>query len=170
MFGFRCWFVFLAVFVVVFAVPFCVFAVGERDAAEATIGDAEDVIAECYGAVVEAERAGANVTDLLTALNEAGWLLSRAHLAYETGNFSLAVSFAEQSRARLDGFVDGAEVLKKSAAEIGYWDFMVNVVGSGVGAVAVVVGGFAIWTLLKRKHDKASAQPSAIAKSVRCSE
>lgn len=155
---FRRVLVFLVVFVLVFAVPFCVFAVGERDAAEAAIGDAEGVIVECYGAVVEAEGAGANVTDLLAALNEAGWLLSRAHLAYETGNFSLAVSFAEQSRARLDGFVGGAEVLKKSAAETGYWDFMVNVVGSAVGAVAVVVGGFAVWNFLKRKYDRVEAR------------
>lgn len=154
---FRRWLVFLVVFVLVFAVPFCVFAVGERDAAEAAIGDAEGVIGECYGAVVEAERVGANVTDLLATLNEAGWLLSRAHLAYETGNFSLAVSFANQSRLRLNGFIVEAEALRENAARAGYLDFMNNIVGSAVGAVAVVVGGFAVWSFLKRKYDRGEA-------------
>jgi hypothetical protein len=139
------------------AMPVRVFAVATADEARAAVDGVQAQIITCYGAVAEAESAGANVTGLLVTLNEAGWLLSRAHLAYETGNFSLAVSFAEQSRARLDGFVGGAEVLKKSAAETGYWDFVVNVVGSSVGAVAVVVGGFVLWSFLKRKYDRGEA-------------
>jgi hypothetical protein len=66
----------LMLFVV--GVPVRVFAVAGVDEAR--------VIA-CYGAVVEAEGAGGNVTELAGVLDEAGVLLSRARAAFERVEF-----------------------------------------------------------------------------------
>jgi hypothetical protein len=150
--GFAVFFVavlLLAVFV--FGRPFWVFASSEVDAQSAIVA-AENRIFECYGALLGADEAGANMTGLLVKLNEAGALLSKADLAYTEGNFDSAVDFAVQSSNILDGFVEEASLLKEAAAQQHYLDFMVNVVGSGVGAVCVLVGGFALWTFLKRRE------------------
>ncbi|MGB9854913.1 MAG: hypothetical protein ACPLRY_08970, partial [Candidatus Bathyarchaeales archaeon] len=96
--------------------------------------------------------AGANVSELLGVLNEAGWFLSRAKLAYSQGDFGSATAYANECQSMLDGFVDRADVLRREAEAAGRWDFMVNFVGSAVGAVCVVVGGFAVWVFLKRRE------------------
>jgi hypothetical protein len=120
--------------------------------ARAAVEAAESEVLICYNAAFEAEKTGANVSELLNTLNEAGWLLSKAKLAYNVTDFDSAFAYANECSSRLDGFLEQAENLKLDAERAGYWDFMVNFVGSGVGAVGVVVGGFAIWTFLKKRE------------------
>jgi len=132
--------------------PFCAFAVDEADAGSA-IAAAEERIVVCYRAVAGADEAGADTSALLAVLNEAGLLLSRASL-YRMKNSSLAFDFAVQSREKLNGLEAEADVLREAAMQEHYWDFMVYVVGSVVGAIVVVCGGFVAWFLLKRKYEK----------------
>lgn len=149
--GFAVFFVSVLFAVFVFGRPFLVFASSEADARSAIVA-AENRVFECYRALSDAEMAGANVTGLLVKLNDAGALLSKADLAYAEGNFDSAVAFAVQSSSALDGFVEEASVLKEAAAQQNYLDFMVNFVGSGVGAACVLAGGFALWTFSKKRE------------------
>jgi hypothetical protein len=155
--SFRGGFGFLAVLMLMLLVvsgSSCVFAVdGTEGDARAAIAEAENRVADCYGAVAGAEGAGANVTGLLNALDEAGMLLSRGILAYNVGDFGSARDFAVWCSGNLTGVVDEAHVLKETAILERYWDFMVNVVGSAVGSVAIVCGGFAVWFLLKKREE-----------------
>jgi hypothetical protein len=50
---------------------------------------ADQTIKDCYLAVATADKAGGNVTDLLSTLQYAGMLLSKANLAFERGDFEL---------------------------------------------------------------------------------
>jgi hypothetical protein len=150
---------FLAALTLMFSVAggiFWVFAVDETDARSA-VAAAEERIVVCYQAVADADGVGANVTVLLFVLNEAGELFSKAALAYEMGNFGSALDFALLSQKRLSGFVGEADVLREDAMQQSYWDFLVNVVGSIVGSVVVVCGGFVVWFFLKRKYEKAGS-------------
>ncbi|MEM2889636.1 MAG: hypothetical protein QXW17_03990 [Candidatus Bathyarchaeia archaeon] len=122
------------------------FEAGER------IRLAEEEVLNCYKAVYEAERAGANVSVLLNRLNEAGWLLSKAKQAHNYGDYGSAYSFANLCITKLAGLVDEAEGLKADADRAGFYDFMFNFVGSAFGAVAVVVGGYGFWLYLKRRE------------------
>jgi hypothetical protein len=140
----------------VIIVPSLVLA-DQTDAA-AAITSAKERIVTCYQAAREAEGAGANITSLVAILNDAGTLLSRAELAYSTNDFDAASNFAVQSREGLGNFVSEANALKETAIQQGNRDFMINVVGSAVGAIAVVVGGFAVWNFLKRKYDRVEAR------------
>jgi len=135
-------------------VPFCAFAVDETDV-RSSIAAAEENIVVCYRAIADADEAGANTTALLAVLNEAGELFSRANLAYKMGDFDSALDSANQSQERLNGFVADADALREAAVQQRYWDFMVFVVGSIVGTVVVVCGGFVVWFLLKRRYKKA---------------
>ena len=154
MFGVKFALVFVASTLMVFSscTPFYVFGASENEAV-AAVAAAEENIVLCYDAVAEADAAGANVTALLSKLNEGGELLSRAELAVDVGDFDSAVVFANQSRALLDGFVDGVGALTEEAIEESYLGFLVNVVGSGAGAVGVVCGGLVVWRLLKKREE-----------------
>ncbi|MEM3579415.1 MAG: hypothetical protein QXL54_04255 [Candidatus Bathyarchaeia archaeon] len=129
-----------------------VFCFTQADA-ESAVQSAESELLEGYNAVYEAEKAGANVNGLLEVLNEAGWLLSRAKLAYNGGDFELAYGYALNCSQRLEGIVSQANSLKLEAEQASRMDFLINYVGSAAGSVAVVVGGYAVWIVMK-KRDK----------------
>jgi hypothetical protein len=157
MLGSRCALIFLGAFILAslsISGSLSVSASSEADARSA-VAVAQGKVVDCYTAVAEAAKAGANVTSLLVRLNDAGELLSQANLAYSAGNFDSARKFAVQSQTRLNGFVGEANASKENALQEQYWNFMVNVVGSLAGTAAVVLGGFVGWRLLKRKHRSA---------------
>jgi hypothetical protein len=106
---------------------------------------------------VLAEGAGGNVTELAGVLNEAGVLLSRARVAFENGEYDLVVEFSSNCTGMLVGFTDRAVTLRDSAARERSLDFMVNVVGSVAGTVAVIFAGWVLWVHLKRKYGKAGS-------------
>jgi hypothetical protein len=139
------------------AVPVRVFAVATADEARAAVDGAQAQIITCYGAVAEAESAGANVTELAGVLNEAGVLLSQARVAFESGEYDLAVEFSSNCTGMLAGFTDRAVTLRDNAALERYVDFMVNVVGSVSGTVAVIFAGWVLWIYLNRKYGKAGS-------------
>lgn len=113
---------------------------------------AELEVLNCYRMAYEAERAGANVSVLINRLNEAGWLLSKAKLAFNCGDYDSAFSFADQCVTKLAGLVNEADGLRVDAERARFYDFVFNFVGSAFGAVAVVVGGYGFWFYLKRRE------------------
>ena len=129
----------------------CVLAVGEDDARQA-VSSARLNVVTCYSAVVDAERSGANISDLLVTLNEAGGLISQADLAFGKSDFGSAVNFASQSQQLLSGFVDQAQMLRDSAAQKRSWDFLIYVAGPILGAAGVLVASLNVWVFLKRRY------------------
>jgi hypothetical protein len=153
-------FSFVLMMLLVFASQFYVSAtIAQVSPSEASsaLTSAEGAVFSAYQAVLKAEEDGANVSSLLIRLNEAGELLTRAHLAYNLGDFDSALGFAAQSQEKLSGFVADANVLRETAIREHYLDFMVNVVGSIIGAIGVICVGFIVWFFLKRKYEKAGS-------------
>jgi hypothetical protein len=139
----------LCIFLLLSLTRVCV-AHSENEAV-AEITEAENTLITAYEAVLEAEKAGANITDLLGNLTEAGDLLSEAKSAL-SANESAAVDLAVESQAKLNGFLAKVDALRAAAAQQRYWDFMVNVVGSIIGSLAVIGGGIVAWNVLNRKY------------------
>jgi hypothetical protein len=73
-------------------------------------------------------------------------------LANSTGDFGSAESLAVESQDELAGFVSEANSLQFSAEQSRSSDFLLNIVGSAVATVAVLVGSLMVWVLLKRKY------------------
>ena len=146
----------LALMLYTMSVPLNAFAFGESDAS-LIIAATRGKIIDCYDAASEAEKAGANVTALLGKLDDAGKLLSKAELALRTGDFNSSYEFALGSQAVLNSFIRDASILRDEAKRGTYQDFWVNVVGSLVGAGAVVVGSFLLWVFLKRRQVNAGS-------------
>jgi hypothetical protein len=127
-------------------------AISGVDAAS-EISVAEYRVKVCYEAAADAAQAGANVTHLLEVLDDAGTLLSKAQLVYKTDPYG-AQQLARQCQQKLNGFEAQASSLGDAASNQHYWDFTVNVVGSIVGAFAVIACSFVVWTMLKRRSGK----------------
>ena len=150
------WFAGLACVLLVACAPSLVHSANESDAGLA-VASAESRVAECYNFALDAEQAGANVSELLRVLDEAGDLLSKAELAFGVGDYDGAGVYAAQCEGRLAGFEVQAQALRDSAAWQRQLDLMVNVVGSAAGTVAVLVGGWLVWRFLKKRHGVAEA-------------
>jgi hypothetical protein len=129
----------------------------EQTGAASAISSARNTILSCYSAAMEAEAAGANITVLTANLNAAGSLLSQAESAYAASDFDSAFNLASQSQNTLTGFIAEANALKENATQQQNRDFLVNVVGSLIGAFAVVVAGFATWRFLKKRYETTEA-------------
>jgi hypothetical protein len=114
--------------------------------------EAGQSIRNSYLALAAADKAGGNVTGLLSVLQDAGLLLSKADSAFKKGDYDSAYDLANQGKARLGGFIAEADSLKDTAENSRYLDFMINMVGSSAGTVGIVVGGFAVWFWLKKKY------------------
>ena len=132
-------------------------AQADQTDAAAAIASAKEQILICYQAAKEAEGAGANITALVAVLNDAGTLLSRAEFTYSTSDFHTARDLAVQSQNTLDNFFSEANTLKETAAQQRNQDFLINVIGSIIGAFAVLGAGIAAWIFLKRKYETVGA-------------
>jgi len=109
------------------------------------VSEAERLLAEAYKKAADAERAGANTTELVPTLERAGRYLSDAKIALSQGLYDNAFAFATQSQVELTGFSSRAESLKNSAEQSRILDVLVNVVGPLLGAVGVGVAGLVVW-------------------------
>jgi len=122
------------------------------DGASASIGDAETAIRQAFNVTLGAERAGVNVTGLLSRLDEAGLDLSMAEAASNGGNASGAADLAGASKTLADGVATDALALKGSAAS---WfssfsqAFEIGLVGAGLFVVVLLL----MWRWFKRYYN-----------------
>ena len=105
-----------------------------------------------YGAVLEAEEAGANVSGLLGRLSVGGEYLAEAYVWYRLGVFENASRFAGLC-VEVVGDVGGEAVGLKSEAH-GLWvlDFLVRMIWSVGGVIVVGVVGFVVWRVFRRRY------------------
>jgi hypothetical protein len=124
----------------------------DQASATAAINSAKDTLVRCYEDAKDAESAGANITLLTDTLNSAGQLLSQAEAAYAQDNFDVALNLAVQSQTTLNGFSSKAETLGLAALQQRNNDFIINVVGSIIATLLVLIAGLAAWSYVKKKY------------------
>ncbi len=141
-------------FLSVFVFPFFAFEVSasSEDAAASAVGQAEEVLASAYEAVLGAEQARAEVTGLLASLNEAGELLAKAQVAFKLGDFDEAAVSAGLCSEICEGVRVEADELRGEAYGSRVMDSWSTMTGSLVGVVAVVFGSFWGWRVFKRRY------------------
>lgn len=141
--------------ILVFLFPFFVFegfASEDEDVAELAINRAEDAVASAYGAVLEAEQVGANISGLFAQLNVVGALLAEARVSYRLGNFDEAVLSASYCSEIGESVSNEADKLRFEAYESRVMDLWLTATESLVGVVAVVLGSFFGWRAFKRRY------------------
>ncbi len=115
------------------------------------LAESEEALVSAYQVVLEAEETGADVSDLLVELNDAGEALAGANTANRVGNVAEAGRLADLSLEISEAVRDEAYILQVEAhgsRVVRYW---LTSVGSLAGMVAVVLGSLWTWRFFKRR-------------------
>jgi len=114
--------------------------------------ETEEVLHSAYAAVLDAERAGANVSVLLDRLNLAGEYLSEAYFWYRSGDSETANRFAGLCRDAVGNVRNEAVELMDAAKAAGDAEFVETVFESIVGVIVIVVSCYVVWLIFKRRY------------------
>jgi len=124
--------------------------VASSDARKA-IDDARNALYIAYDSVLDAERAGADVTKLVVNLNTVLNLLDQAEDYYAHGDNGGALSYASQSKSIADQVVIEARQLKALAIEAANRQRIIVGISVPVIIIAICVGLFYGWKLYSQK-------------------
>jgi hypothetical protein len=126
----------------------------DEDSVALDLADAEEALDSAYIAVLDAERAGANVSDLLVRLSVGGEYLSKAYFWYRLGAFENASRFASFCQDVVGNVGDDAVGLRNEAERLTREDVLIRVFGSAIGVVIVMILGFLVWGVFRRRYRK----------------
>jgi len=141
----------LLVFASQFYVSVTIAQVSESEASS-VLTSAEGIVDSAYQAVLRAEEAGANVSDLLFQLDDAGELLAKAKVAYRLGDFDEVVRSASLCSDIGENVKNEADELRVETYGLRATSFWLTLAGSLVGVVAVGLGSFWGWRFFKKRY------------------
>jgi hypothetical protein len=122
-----------------------------EDTATLAITQAEETFVSAYEAVLDAEQAGANVSELLDQLNIAAEHLAEARMLYRLGDFDGAVSSADLSKVGADVETE-AEQLKIDAQRNWGMNLLNRLAVPIVGVIVVILATFIAWRIFKQRY------------------
>ena len=114
------------------------------------ITSADDALKLAFKRVLDAEEAGANVSSLMSDLDEAGEFLAEAEVAYRNGNLTGAAGLADSCSALAGTVSVEALALKDSALTDSQQAFESTFIFSTGGAAVFVEALILSWFLFKR--------------------
>jgi len=123
-----------------------------ENVATSAIEKAEGLMVSAYEAVLEAERAGANVSGLLARLKVAGEGLAQAHISYRLGDFDDAARSADLcsqigEEARVEAYELRGLALEE-AVQCFRWTMIRSILGVAIAVGASYLG----WRIFKRRY------------------
>jgi hypothetical protein len=114
--------------------------------------EAESMVKKAFSAVLKAGDAGANVTDLLSRLNDGMNFLAQAEVAYKTGNFNGATSSAVEASAvasEVETDAVRASYAASAKSQVVLWATVSMV---SLAEAIFVLFMFLCWRWLKKNH------------------
>ena len=144
---------------------FCVnSAFAQTNQADSKLQVANDAINQALNAVLDSERAGANVTDLLAQLNYAMGILAQAENSYRTGYFNIAAVQADNVLPITQQVISYSQVAKQTALDSGQITFWSSIAFTGVGVYVFILFLFLVWGWFKRRYIKSlfEAKPEVV--------
>jgi hypothetical protein len=136
--------------------------VARADNEQASIEAADSSIRQAFAVVLEAEKAGGNVTQLLAELNVAGSRLADAENAYRSGKMSEVVAIAGNASQIAENARNEALNLRDVSAANSQNEFWLTITFSAIGAVVFIFALMLGWrrfssayseNLLKKKPE-----------------
>jgi hypothetical protein len=122
--------------------------VDEREAALA-ISRADEAIKAAYGAVVEAEKAGGDVSALASELNRALDGFSAGKMAFDSGQYDVVATLAQNAIDVADRVSGSAVELKATVKYVGEMTFKSTLILSAGLIFVVIYSGFFWWWYFK---------------------
>jgi CHASE3 domain sensor protein len=159
---------FIIVLFVILTVSVCFLSVqqatAQTDPATSKLQAANNAVDQAFNAVLDAEKAGANVTGLLAQLNTAQGLLAQAESSDRTGNTNTAATQADSVLPIAQQVTAAAQDAKQSAIvseRNGFWSTIALTV---VGVFVFVLVLFLVWRRFKLRYLKnlSEAKPELV--------
>lgn len=130
------------------------FVFAQTDQSATSLQAAESALGQAFNSVLDAEKAGGNVSQLLVKLNTAGALLAEAQNAYTSGKTSDVTSIAENVIQIADQ-VNGTAVSLRDVSLVNSQNsFSLTLIFSVFGAVAFSISLLFVWRRFKRAFIK----------------
>ena len=130
------------------------FCTGEQDDAFLKLSNAQNSFYQAYATVLEAAKAGSNISSVLARLENAGYHLAKSEIGYRLGNFSGTVDEAGLSSGLLEDVANEASGLKSAALANAQQSFQMTVTLSLAAASAIIVLLFLFWRRSKRYYSR----------------
>jgi Trk-type K+ transport system membrane component len=143
-------FAFLMLFSVALVGSLPVNAADDQADAAPAISAAQTSLRNCYLQTQKAEAQGANVTTLISTLNQADTLLTSAQAAYARNDFQTANDLAQQTQNQLSKFTTEETSLTASANQKSNSNAL-GLAAAVAGSAGGLVVGFAAWAILNRR-------------------
>jgi hypothetical protein len=122
----------------------------QTDQTSSNLQAANTAIDGAFNAVLDAEKAGANVTGLLAQLNVAEGDLAQAENSYRTGDSSTAAAQAASVLPIAQEVTTAAQDAKQTALVSGPNTFWLPIAFTEIGAIVFVLALFLVWRRFKR--------------------
>ena len=142
-----------------------VYPVGaQTDQTTSKLQAANSVVGQAFIAVLDAEKAGANVTGLLAQLNYVEGVLAQAEISYRIGDFNKAAVQADNVLPIAQQVTTAAQSVKQNALVSNQNAFWFLIGFTGIVALDFVLALFVVWLWFKRRYNKnlLDAKPEAI--------
>jgi hypothetical protein len=124
------------------------------DDASSKLAQADNAVTGAFVAVETAQEAGADVSALLTKVNDANAILAEAHTAFRSGNNETASLKSDQAFNAVQSVVNEAESLKRSAESDSQGKLVWTALFSSVGLSLLFVACLFGWSFFKRRYIK----------------
>jgi hypothetical protein len=130
----------------------------QTDQAGLKLQAANAAVEQTFKAVLDAEKAGANVNDLLDQLNYAAGVLAKADNSYRAGDFNKAAVQADNVLSIIQKVTDSAQNSKQTSLVSGQNSFWFITAFTIIGVFAFVLVLFLVWRRLKRIYTKSLSE------------
>jgi hypothetical protein len=121
---------------------------------ETSLQNANTAVNQAFTSVLEAEKAGGNITQLLIRLNTAGQLLAQAQSTYRAGNLTGVTSKANSAKQIAEQVNTEALVLKDASLTLTRNSFWFIVTFSVGGAIIFALITLLFWQRFRRSYIK----------------
>ncbi len=126
----------------------------QTDQSSSKLQAANTAVALAFNAVLAAEKAGANVTNLIAQLNTAAGILAQAENSYRTGDYNATAAQADSVLPIAQEVTSVAQNAKQKAlvsSQNAFWQMMAF---TAIGASVFLLVLFSIWRRFKQGYIK----------------
>jgi hypothetical protein len=115
---------------------------------------ANTAVEQAFNAVLDTEKAGANVTGLLSQLNSAAGILAQAEVSYRTGDYNSTTAQVDSVLSIAQQVTNAAQNAKQTALFSGQNAFWSSIAFTVISAIVFVLVLFLVWRWFKRSYLK----------------
>jgi hypothetical protein len=127
---------------------------GQTDQTTTSLQVAESALDQAFSSVLNAEKAGGNVTQLLAELNTAGEIVAEAENAYHSGNTAIVTSLANNASQIANQVNDESLNLRNVSLVDSQNSLWLTLIFSVIGAVVFGLSLLFVWRRFKSVFTK----------------